>query len=588
MKNLEAAGQTRGNAGTPGVDRRAFLRMAGAATVGLSLLVEACSTGAPSSPVGAGATSPPAAAPTLKSTPAAASNPGKLKLPTYVAGVGPKPDLAPTDDGVQAGYLTYPKQRVKSVQRTPGLGGEVTAIASLIGAPPTAVEQNPAWQEINKQLNVTVKLQSVAQADYPTRTATLMAGNDLPDLFYLAAVTAGMPQFLKSSYADLTPYLAGDAVKEYPNLAAFPPAAWKNSTFDGAIYAIPNLRAQFQYTWFVNQTWMDRIGASHPRNADEFKRLLVEMTHPDSNQWGIAELSPGFGLVYTGRGDAPQVAMFGAPNNWAVDASGTFTKDYETEQFKAALGYVRDLYAAGVFHPDRGMTNSTEKTYFMGGRAGIVSNGWLSYPAEFWDVGLKQSPPIKIRVLDPLSHDGSKPVRHRFAGGLYGRITAIKNGPPERVKELLRVMDYIAAPFGSQESLLMEYGVQEVDFTFDTQGNPVKTEKGKADTGVPWFYLAVHPAVLYDANDSEFVRTAYAEEQKMVPIMIDDPSVGLYSATDAAKGATLTQKFADGIGDIVTGASPLSAFDQLVKDWRTAGGDQMRTEYQQLYADSKA
>jgi putative aldouronate transport system substrate-binding protein len=74
----------------------------------------------------------------------------------------------------------------------------------------------------------------------------------------------------------------------------------------------------------------------------------------------------------------------------------------------------------------------------------------------------------------------------------------------------------------------------------------------------------------------------------MVPIMIDDPSVGLYSATDAAKGATLTQKFADGIGDIVTGASPLSAFDQLVKDWRTAGGDQMRTEYQQLYADSKA
>jgi putative aldouronate transport system substrate-binding protein len=587
MENFTSPAPSVGTRGAQGVDRRTFLRTASLATLGLTFLAEACR---PAVPAGA----PAASEAQSTASPAAATNPvatpgsPKGTLPAYVPGVGPKPDLSPSDAGIQAAYLTYPANRVKSVQRTPGSGGDVTAIASLIGAPPTPVDQNPAWQEINRQLNVNLKLQSVAQSDYPTRTATIMAGSDLPDLFYISAVTAGMPQFLKSSYADLTPHLAGDAIKDYPNLAAFPSSAWKNATFDGSILAIPNLRAQFQYTWFVNQTWMDAIGATPPKNADEFKRLLVEMTRPEANQWGIAELAPGFGLVYTGRGDAPQVAMFGAPNNWAVDAAGKFTKDYETEQFKAALGYVRDLYAAGVFHPDRGMNNTTEKTYFMGGHAGIISNGWLSYPAEFWDVGLKQSPAIKIRVLDPVSHDGSPPIRHRFAGGLYGRITAIKNGPPERVKELLRVMDYIAAPFGSQESLLMEYGIENVDFKFDAQGNPAKTDKGVPDTLVPWFYLAVHPAVLYDANDPEFARTAYAEEQKMVPIMVDDPSVGLYSATDAGKGATLTQTMADGIGQIVTGASPVSAFDQLVADWRNAGGDQMRAEYQQLYATSKA
>ena len=86
----------------------------------------------------------------------------------------------------------------------------------------------------------------------------------------------------------------------------------------------------------------------------------------------------------------------------------------------------------------------------------------------------------------------------------------------------------------------------------------------------------------------DVVRNAYAEEQKMVPIMIDDPSVGLYSPTDATKGPALTQKFADGIGEIVTGAQPLSAYDQRVKDGRAAGGDQRRTEYEQLYAASKA
>ena len=172
------------------VDRRAFLRLAGAATIGFSFLLEACAPGGLP-------TLPGAAAPTAKPSSATGAMVGKIQLPTYVPGEGLKPDLAPNDAGLQAGYLTYPKERVKSVQRTPGLGGEVTAIASLIGAPPTPLDQNPAWQEINRQLNVNMKLQAVAQADYPTRTATIMAGGDLPDLFYIASVTAGVPQFLE-------------------------------------------------------------------------------------------------------------------------------------------------------------------------------------------------------------------------------------------------------------------------------------------------------------------------------------------------------------------------------------------------------
>jgi putative aldouronate transport system substrate-binding protein len=35
---------------------------------------------------------------------------------------------------------------------------------------------------------------------------------------------------------------------------------------------------------------------------------------------------------------------------------------------------------------------------------------------------------------------------------------------------------------------------------------------------------------------------------------------------------------------IVTGRAPLSDFDQVVSDWRSAGGEQMRAEYQQAYA----
>src|SRR5262249_38380293 len=151
----------------------------------------------------------------------------------------------------------------------------------------------------------------------------------------------------------------------------------------------------------------------------------------------------------------------------------------------------------------------------------------------------------------------------------------------------LRILNFLAAPFGSQEALLLEYGIKGTDFNFDDKGNPVPTEKGLQDTAVTWKYLAAYPPVLFDPNDQEFPKVAYADSQAMVPYLIADPTVGLYSETGTSKGGQLTQKFSDGLGEIVRGQSPLTALDQLIKDWRANGGEQMRAEYQKAYAESK-
>src|SRR5207248_6179635 len=63
-------------------------------------------------------------------------------------------------------------------------------------------------------LNATIQYQIVTSADYPVKLGTVMAGNDLPDLIYMysrpgasstLAAAAGVPQFLQSQAADLTP-----------------------------------------------------------------------------------------------------------------------------------------------------------------------------------------------------------------------------------------------------------------------------------------------------------------------------------------------------------------------------------------------
>ena len=66
----------------------------------------------------------------------------------------------------------------------------------------------------------------------------------------------------------------------------------------------------------------------------------------------------------------------------------------------------------------------------------------------------------------PFSADGQSPPRQFLGVGTFGS-TVINKDTPERVRELLGVLNYIAAPFGSQEKLLGDYGVKDVDFSFD-------------------------------------------------------------------------------------------------------------------------
>src|SRR5689334_12616145 len=165
------------------------------------------------------------AAPAPSTTPAAA--PG-LTLPRFVPfDRGPKPDLPGNAEGLDHGYFTFPTDLLTTVSSPPGDGSVVSAIMVQPLAPPPPPEQNIAWQAVNKALNARLSLTMVPNPDYPTRLATVLAGSDLPDYIYDYAnanpygVIPSLPAFASATCSDLTPYLAGDAIKDYPNLAHY-------------------------------------------------------------------------------------------------------------------------------------------------------------------------------------------------------------------------------------------------------------------------------------------------------------------------------------------------------------------------------
>jgi putative aldouronate transport system substrate-binding protein len=460
--------------------------------------------------------------------------------------------------------------------------------------PPTVFEQNPAWQAVNKALNANVQFDIVTAADYPVKLGTVMAGNDLPDILYMysrpgasstLAAAAGVPQFLQAQAADLTSYLAGDAAKDYPNLAAIPTQAWKNAgcAYQGHLYMIPIHRYLPSFAWLKNAAVFDKeFGASYvPKNADDFKRMLQSLTRPNQDVYGIAAAQGGSMWV-------PQFAqLFGAPNDWRLESGGKLTKDWETPEYRETLGYVRDLYAAGVFHPNS-MTFASgpvARAQFAIGKFGVwldPINGWQ----DAWRQALQSPQPFDVHMIPPFAaHDGGK-AQHSVTGG-HLWATAFKKGTPDRIKEMLRIMNWLAAPFGSAEDQLLTFGVSGVDYTLDTKGNPALTQQGNADANyVPWKYTTQHPFVFFTPDIPGYAQTMNEAEKALIPVMVSNPTFGQVSATNFTRGFNLAQTMSDGLTDIVVGRRPLADFDQLVKDWQATGGETIRSEYMASIASS--
>ena len=560
--------------------RRGFLR----ASVGGALLaaaavpmLDACT---PQQAPAASAGTPPAST-------------GSGPLPTYVpfAQAGLKPDFHFDDPRYDDGYDNYPQQRFKAVSESPGAGSTIDVLITNYIQPPTPYEQNSTWQYINKQLNAEIRMNIVASLDYRAKFATIMAGNDLPDImhiFYGYSLAPNLPQFLKAKCADLTPYLAGDAIKEYPYLAALPTYAWKNSTaaIDGHLFLVPIQRhlptfpGNGGYFFAQTEAWNKDIGEGYaPKDGDDFKRVLQALTHPQDGQWGFGyTANSGTASTIGPFGVAVFAAqLFGGPNIWRLDSGGKLLRDWETDEYRAAVSYVRDLMQMGVFPPDMTAIPQSRQKHADGHYA-VAIDGYGNSMADLWRRG---QPHRHFQMLPFFSAESSIHPNELLSKG-YISLNAIKAGSPDRIKEILRVMNYLASPFGSEEDLLLSYGINGQDYSLDDRGNPVPNQDGLArSTFVPWQYIARRPHVNYQADLPGFAKASYDAQQRIMPLGAEDPTNGYYAPTAFSKGVTADIAMNDGIVDMIVGRRPFSDYDSLLSDWRSAAGDQIRKEYLQ-------
>ena len=94
---------------------------------------------------------------------------------------------------------------------------------------------------MNALIGVDVVWQNQDGNTYDQKLGAVLASSDVPDVVVVPGwnMTGKIPSAIISKFADLGPYLSGDAVKEYPNLAAIPTDAWQRSIFGGKLLGLP-------------------------------------------------------------------------------------------------------------------------------------------------------------------------------------------------------------------------------------------------------------------------------------------------------------------------------------------------------------
>lgn len=497
-----------------------------------------------------------------------------LELPRYKRFAGAEPDLPGNEIGVDDAYRQYPSERPKSVTKVPGDGGSVSGMANIYYAIPPGPSKNPFWSDLNERLGVELDLRMVPAADYSTVFQTVLAGSDLPDLMMMRPPPdriPNLPPLLEAQFADLSEHLSGDAVLEYPNLANLPTQAWQATVYNGGIYGIPIPRGLTQSYHFIRQDQFDKYDVPvELKGFDAFLEGMKALTEPKERRFALSRVAPTMRLLGS---------MNEEPNNWREEG-GKLTRSYETEEFKQTVADTVTLWKAGVIHPDAFSDSQPFKQLFNSGTCSVNAadgyGGWTQYVLDN-----QKNQEFALGLLPVYTRDGSDLAPWAYGRGSYSFTGVKKQEDAERVPMLLRVLNWLAAPFGTEEYTYRFYGEEGRDHQLDGDGNPVLTAKGQANTVLPIRYLADSPSPIYVPGHPEDADVQHEFQSRVLPDGVSDPTVGLFSDTNATKNASIDKAFTAGVNEIIQGRKAIGDLDALVDAWRSGGGDKIRTEFEE-------
>ncbi|KPI29337.1 hypothetical protein OK074_6784 [Actinobacteria bacterium OK074] len=498
-------------------------------------------------------------------------------LPAYVASSVVTPDI-PAKNGSAAGFTTAiaTADLKTSVAKKLGSGGKLTVMAPLWGTPPD--NGNAYYQAMNKAIGVDVTWQNQDGNTYDEKLGAVLASSDIPDVVVVPGwnLNGKIPGAINAKFADLGPYLSGDKVKDYPNLAAVPTDAWQRAIFGGQLRAIPQPASYVNnIAPFYRKDIFDKKGYQVPTTPDELLSWAKDATAAKSKVWACDDLKWTAWNIFGVLGNSDKALWWNLQN-------GKMVNRVETDEYLEALEWTRKLYAAGVVHPDAVAVQGDASTRFTAGQTLVYNgdlSGWYGLTAEQHT----KNADFEMGAFDIFGPTGGDPKLWAVQpANIFTFIS--KRASKQQIKDLLAIADFCASPYGTSEHMLTQYGVEGTDYTMKNN-LPVRTEKGTNDVNGAFDYTG-DPAPFIAYPDLPDITRQMVEWQQRMGAFTKKSSFYGLTVTEPNRWTNLADDFEQLEDDVVRGRKKISDMQSAVSDWKKKGGDDLRDWYKKLLDDN--
>uniref|UniRef100_UPI000A976894 extracellular solute-binding protein n=1 Tax=Nocardiopsis sp. RV163 TaxID=1661388 RepID=UPI000A976894 len=538
----------------PPPSRRRFLGLAGASTAAALTAGTLTGCGSESSSGGGSASS--------------ASSLDDL-IPTHIPFQGVTPDI-PGQHGAPDGFTAYPTEFVQAVPEAPGRGGRYTAMTPLWGPIPPGLGDNSFFEYVNGRLGATVEFNFQDGNSVIDKMNAVIAGRDVADITMIPDWVVNLiPQFNRAVgelFEDLTPHLAGEAARAYPLLANLDSDAWRWNVFNQRLHGVPWPAEPFGNWVLYRRDLLEEYGLEAPTSPDDLFAIGEEVNDPDNNRWAFGDFNLSMRQV------------FGAPKQWRY-SGGELTHMFETEEWRASVEYMRRLFDAGLVHPDIVAQGDNSKELLNSGQILFNQDGIGAWHEAYMQM-LGDDPDFRLDLMPVFGNGGADPVMHHSDPSAQS-VFVRKGMEPEQVEEILGIVNYCAAPFGTREYMDYRYGEAGVHHELNDDGAPQLTDTGNGEVNDGYYFISGRPQAITESQYPDFVPWKCDWYNHAAQFTEDDPFAGIrIQRPERFSGAETP--LTDRVNDIIRGREDLSSLDRAVADWRRDGGDEGREFYMRV------
>ncbi|MDF2668249.1 MAG: hypothetical protein K0R67_555 [Paenibacillus sp.] len=350
---------------------------------------------------------------------------------------------------------------------------------------PTDASKDFVKKAIEEKFNVDLAVEYMFPGnDYNTKINTLIAGNNIPDVWRDATGDGGLKFALDGLLADMTTFVTPQTM---PNYFKY----WVKEE-ELARYRINNqyVRAPLPFnrniyrTYYIRKDWLDKLGLKIPQTYDEYVNVLRAFTNDDPDGDGKKNT---YGFSLSGNGTAigldwPEyikngltLALF-VENNQFIDMQSDIRVQQVVED-------IMKVTKEGLVDPDyflnKGVQHVDKATQ---GKVGIVLGGTKDFAYDSNPQSLQTRSKAINQQADwvPFTPLGKTPLQTATLPGspfLFSKVAAEKS--PEKVKRIVEILDWLASEEGF---LLTHYGIEGKHYT--KNGNTITLNNAAYDADI--------------------------------------------------------------------------------------------------------